>query len=141
MLQISFFLISIITATVTTVVADNDDDSAVMLSLLKALKQPPSGWSSDTQFCQWDKNRIKCDSSNRRVTEINLSSQNLVGTLPSNLNSLTQLTHLDLQNNSFSGPLPSLANLSSLTIAYLGNNQFNAVPPSAFSGLTSLQQL
>ncbi|PNX94627.1 receptor protein kinase TMK1-like protein [Trifolium pratense] len=141
MLRISsFFLIFIITAT-TVVVADNDDDSAVMLSLLKALKKPPSGWSSDTQFCEWDKNRIKCDSSNRRVTYIDLSSQNLAGTLPSNLNSLTQLTSLNLYNNAFSGPIPSLANLSSLKTVNLGNNQFNSVPPAAFSGLPSLQQL
>ncbi|GAU39502.1 hypothetical protein TSUD_68660 [Trifolium subterraneum] len=139
MLQFSFFLISIITAT-TVVVADNDDDSAFMLNLLNSLKPPPSGWSSDTQFCKWD-DKIKCDSSNRHVTSIDLSSRNLAGTLPSNLNSLTQLTILNLQNNNFSGPLPSLANLSSLTIAYLGNNQFNAVPPAAFSGLTSLQNL
>ncbi|KAK2384181.1 receptor protein kinase TMK1 [Trifolium repens] len=111
-----------------------------MLNLRKSLKPPPSGWSSDTQFCQWDQ-KITCDSSNRRVTSIDLSSRKLAGNLPSNLNSLTQLTSLKLQNNSFSGPLPSLANLSSLTTANLGNNQFNSVPPSAFSGLTSLQTL
>ncbi|CAI8618564.1 unnamed protein product [Vicia faba] len=133
MLKFSF-LIPLIIA--TTIVAD--DDATVMKNLLRNLKPPPPKWSSDTPSCQWT--GITCDSS-KRVTEIRLSSLNLAGTLPSDLNSLTQLTVLDLRNNSLSGSFPSLANLSSLKTAYLGANKFTSVSSAAFSGLTLLQEL
>ncbi|MED6134217.1 hypothetical protein PIB30_035008 [Stylosanthes scabra] len=114
------------------------DDSAVMSNFLKTLTSPPSDWSSKTLYCQWT--GITCDSSNR-VTAIKLSSKSLTGTLPSDLNSLSQLTDLYLQENSLSGPLPSLSNLANLQTAYLGTNNFTSVPSAAFSGLTSIQKL
>ena len=132
--QISFIIIAIIAA--TTVIAD--DDATVMQSFRQSLKPSPNGWSSDTSFCQWS--GVKCSSDNR-VTNINLSGQKLAGTLPDNLNSLTQLSTLYLQNNALSGSVPSLANLSSLTDVNLGSNNFSSVTPAAFSGLNSLQTL
>ncbi|RYQ93999.1 hypothetical protein S83_068445 [Arachis hypogaea] len=93
--------------------------------------------SPNTPYCQWT--RITCDSSN--LTKITLSSKSLTGTLPSDLNSLSQLTDLYLQENSLSGPLPSLSDLSNLQTAYFGHNNFTSVPSTAFSGLTSLQKL
>ncbi|XLT11278.1 hypothetical protein HN51_057071 [Arachis hypogaea] len=51
------------------------------------------------------------------------------------------LTDLYLQENSLSGPLPSLSDLSNLQTAYFGHNNFTSVPSTAFSGLTSLQKL
>ncbi|CAL5214070.1 unnamed protein product [Lathyrus oleraceus] len=133
MLRFSFFVFIIIAAPIVA-----DDDATVMKNLHQTLKPPPPKWSSDTPFCQWT--GITCDSSNR-VTQIRLSSLNLAGTLPSDLNSLTQLTTLDLRNNSLTGSFPSLANLSSLKTAYLGVNKFTSVTSAAFSGLTSLQEL
>ncbi|OIV90556.1 hypothetical protein TanjilG_18160 [Lupinus angustifolius] len=117
-----------------------DDDSAVMSAFLKSLTPPPSGWSSTTPYCSWT--GIKCDSSNR-VTTITLSSHSLTGTLPPNLNSLSQLTSLSLQNNFLSGPLPSLSNLSLLQSVFLNRNNFTSLPfPSpSFSNLPSLQTL
>ncbi|XP_015958238.1 receptor-like kinase TMK4 [Arachis duranensis] len=129
---LSLLLLSVIIAAVTA------DDSAVMSKLLKSLTSPPTDWSPNTPYCQWT--GITCDSSNR-VTKITLSSKSLTGTLPSDLNSLSQLTDLYLQENSLSGPLPSLSDLSNLQTAYFGRNNFTSVPSAAFSGLTSLQKL
>ncbi|GMH08051.1 hypothetical protein Nepgr_009891 [Nepenthes gracilis] len=113
------------------------DDAAVMTKLLAALSPTPSGWSGSA-YCEWS--GVVCDSSGR-VSSITLSSQSLSGTIPSNLNSLSQITLLSLQNNRFSGTLPSLANLTLLREAYLDSNNFTSVPDGAFAGLSSLQTL
>lgn len=83
---------------------------------------------------------MKCDGSNR-VTSLNLASKSLTGTLPSDLNSLSQLTTLSLQSNSLTGAFPSLANLTMLQTAFLGSNNFSSIPDGCFVGLTSLQKL
>ncbi|RYQ82593.1 hypothetical protein Ahy_B10g101176 [Arachis hypogaea] len=51
------------------------------------------------------------------------------------------LTDLYLQENSLSGPLSSLSNLSNLQTTYFGRNNFTSVPSTAFSDFTSLQKL
>uniref|UniRef100_A0A2N9HQ09 Protein kinase domain-containing protein n=1 Tax=Fagus sylvatica TaxID=28930 RepID=A0A2N9HQ09_FAGSY len=114
------------------------DDAAAMSKLLAALSPAPSGWSATTACCNWK--NVNCDSTGR-VTSIKLVSQGLSGTLPSDLNTLTQLTSLSLQSNSLSGPIPPLANLSSLQQLYLDNNNFTSIPNGFFQGLTSLQIL
>lgn len=113
------------------------DDGVFMSKLSKSLNPTPSGWSSST-FCNWT--GVKCDDSNR-VTSINLASKSLSGTLPSDLNSLSQLTSLSLQSNSLSGALPSLADLSMLVTVFLGSNNFTSITDGCFNGLTSLQKL
>ncbi|XP_009373574.2 LOW QUALITY PROTEIN: receptor-like kinase TMK4 [Pyrus x bretschneideri] len=114
------------------------DDSDVMSKLAAGLRPAPKGWSTSTAYCSWD--GVNCDTS-KRVTSINLASKGLSGSLPSNLNSLSQLTTLSLQSNSLSGAFPSLANLSSLQEVYLDTNNFTSIPAGCFTGLSSLQIL
>ncbi|GMY04808.1 putative receptor protein kinase TMK1 [Fagus crenata] len=97
------------------------DDATVMSKLLAVLSPAPRGWSKTTNCCNWN--------------------NSLSGTLPSDLGTLTQLTYLSLRRNSFSGPIPSLANLTSLQQLYLDNNNFTSIPNGFFQGLTSLQSL
>ncbi|PQQ03445.1 receptor-like kinase TMK4 [Prunus yedoensis var. nudiflora] len=122
----------------TTTTTTTADDSGVMSKLAEGLKTTPNSWSTSTAYCNWE--GIKCDASNR-VTSINLASKSLSGSLPSNLNSLTQLTTLSLQSNSLSGPFPSLANLSALQQIFLDTNNFTSIPFGCFQGLSSLQVL
>jgi len=75
------------------------------------------------------------------VISINLASQGLSGTLPSELSTLSQLQSLSLQDNKLIGPLPSLANLAFLREVYIGTNNFTSIPADFFKGLTSLQTL
>ncbi|XP_020226085.1 receptor-like kinase TMK4 [Cajanus cajan] len=112
------------------------DDAAFMAKLAKALSPTPSGWSGSS-FCDWK--GVKCSAN--RVTSISLGSQKLTGTLPPDLNSLSQLTTLSLQHNALGGALPSLANLSMLETVFLDANNFTSVPDGCFQGLTSLQTL
>ncbi|KAJ9172945.1 hypothetical protein P3X46_016130 [Hevea brasiliensis] len=112
------------------------EDVAVMLALKKSLNVPDSlGWS-DPDPCNW--NHVGC-SDEKRITRIQIGRQNLQGTLPSNLQNLTQLVRLELQWNNISGPLPSLNGLSSLRVIMLTGNQFTSIPSDFFSGLSSLQ--
>ncbi|QCE13059.1 leucine-rich repeat family protein [Vigna unguiculata] len=112
------------------------DDGAFMSKLAKALSPTPSGWSGSS-FCDWK--NVRCTTN--RVTSINIASQSLTGTLPPDLNSLSQLTSLSLQGNALAGALPSLANLSMLQTVFLGGNNFTSIPNGCFQGLTSLQSL
>ena len=101
------------------------DDAAAMAKLLASFDTAPSGWSATTDCCKWK--NVNCDGSNR-VTSINIASQSLTGIL-------------SLQGNSLSGPLPSLANITSLQKLYLDNNNFTSIPSGFFQGLTSLKIL
>lgn len=72
------------------------------------------------------------------VVEVNLPSNNLVGALPSSLNTLSGLRFLRLQSNSVSGALPSLTGLSNLRYVDVRNNQLTGSLP-ALSGLAALE--
>ncbi|KAK4404070.1 Receptor-like kinase TMK4 [Sesamum angolense] len=113
------------------------DDSAVMLKLLSSLSPAPSGWSSSTRFCNWT--NVNCDSTSTYVTSINLNSASVSGSLPPELNQLSQLKSLAVQKNSLSGTLPSFENMTSLEQIYLDNNGFTSVPNNFLLGLTNLQ--
>ncbi|XP_021811570.1 receptor-like kinase TMK4, partial [Prunus avium] len=114
-----------------------EDDAAVMLKLAEGRKNTPKDWSTGKTYCDWE--GIECVGN--RVATVNLSSMSLSGSLPSNLNSLTQLTTLSLQSNSLSGSFPSLANLSALQQIFLDTNNFTSIPSGCFQGLSSLQVL
>lgn len=114
------------------------EDAAVMLALKKSLNVPDSlGWS-DPDPCHWS--HVFCSDA-KRVTRIQIGRQNLQGTLPSNLQNLTQLERLELQWNNISGPVPSLNGLSSLQAIMLSNNQFTSLPSDFFTGLSALQSV
>ncbi|MFK7796586.1 MAG: leucine-rich repeat domain-containing protein, partial [Aureispira sp.] len=76
--------------------------------------------------------------SNGRVTELNLNSRGLGGTLP-NL-SLDALEELILSNNQFTGSIPNFSNLPNLQTLTLINNQLTGAIPN-FSNLPNLQIL
>lgn len=118
--------------------ATSGDDASVMLALKNNLNPPEAlGWS-DPDPCKW--NHVGC-SEDKRVTRIQIGHQNLEGTLPPNLSSLSQLERLELQWNKISGPIPSLSGLSSLQVLMLSNNQFTLIPSDFFDGMSSLQSV
>lgn len=116
--------------------SSDDDDMSVMIALKNNLNPTEAlGWSGPDP-CKW--NHVVC-SEDKRVTRIQIGHQNLEGTLPPNLSSLSQLERLELQWNRISGALPSLGGLSSLQVLMLSNNQFTSIPSDFFDGLSSLQ--
>ncbi|KAK4480077.1 hypothetical protein RD792_013134 [Penstemon davidsonii] len=121
----------------TFLYADSQNDASAMLALKKSLDPPEElGWS-DPDPCKWV--HVVC--SENRVTRIQIGHQNLQGTLPKELSSLTQLERLELQWNNISGPLPSLKGLTSLQVLILSDNNFNFIPADFFSEMSSLQSI
>jgi len=108
-----------------------------MSDLLKALTPTPFGWSNNTHYCKW--NGIVCQYS--RVVAIALPSSSLAGRLPPYIAILTNLTHIDLHNNSLTGPLPDFSELSALESVYLGHNNFNSIPEFCFGSSEGLRNL
>jgi hypothetical protein len=68
------------------------------------------------------------------ITDMNLFANNLKGTIPSSLASLTKLTFLGLDSNNLKGTIPfSLASLTKLTSLFLSDNSLTGlVPPLPF---------
>lgn len=66
-----------------------------------------------------------------RVTEIDLSGNRLVGTLPPRIGALLHLEILDLSGNELIGSIPpELGNLTELSTLYLGGNRLTGCVPA-----------
>ncbi|XP_057442019.1 receptor protein kinase TMK1 [Lotus japonicus] len=116
----------------------SQDDASVMQALKKNLNPPESfGWS-DADPCKWK--YVAC-SADKRVTRIQIGRQNLHGTLPETLQSLSELQVLELQVNNITGPLPNLNGLSSLQELLISSNGFTAIPADFFAGMTQLSSV
>jgi Leucine-rich repeat (LRR) protein len=113
------------------------DEAEYMSDLLQALKPTPMGWSNKTHHCKWK--GISCNSTTQAVTSIILPSSSLTGTLPRNINTLTNLTHIDLHNNSLNGSLPIFNSLSLLQTISLGHNNFTFYPDDCIIYLPDLR--
>ncbi|GMP25511.1 hypothetical protein CsSME_00002341 [Camellia sinensis var. sinensis] len=83
-----------------------------------------------------------CSSSNGLV-ELDLSFNNLSGSVPDSLGSCSAMESLDISNNNFSGELPigtlvKMGNLKNISLAF---NKFEGGLPDLFSNLTNLESL
>ena len=98
-----------------------------------------TNWLSDREISSWHGVTV----TDGWVTSLVLSRNNLSGNLPSELGNLSNLTHLILYRNQFSGPIPSseLVKLSNLTSLNLGGNQFSGSIPVELTILTKLEEL
>lgn len=104
-----------------------------------------ASWNNRTNWngaagteCTWF--GITCNLGNANVTRINLSGNNLVGTLPATLNNLTLLEVFQASNNALSGQIPSFSGLSNLFSVSLSTNALSGPIPS-FAGLTALSSV
>jgi len=81
--------------------------------------------------------------SDGRVGSINLSGNNLSGSITSSLENLTELSTLNLSYNNFSGIIPSaLFNLSTLYTLDLSYNKFSGtIPNIPLTGLSNLSTM
>ncbi|WP_247235536.1 leucine-rich repeat domain-containing protein [Telluribacter sp. SYSU D00476] len=105
-----------------------------------------AGWTNKTNWltgcdpCSGGWYGITC--TNGRVTQLDLNSNSLQGTLPSSLSGLTDLQLLYLNNNELSGSLPeSWSDLTNLQHLILGHNQVSGSLPDSWSVLTNLRSI
>ena len=97
-----------------------------------------TGWKQTTTPCTWF--RVTC--SGGHVTGLLPYGNNLVGTIPASIGSLTNLTMLYLNNNQLSGSIPTeIGNLTQLTSLYLLANQLSGSIPVSIGNLTKLAAL
>jgi len=93
------------------------------------------GWNATHTPCSW--HGVSC--SEGHVSRLSLSSNQLSGSIPTELGNLTNLTQLELQNNQLTGPIPSeLGNLSNLNKLWLNNNQLCGEIPVKLKNLSQI---
>ena len=80
--------------------------------------------------------------SNGNIIEINLSNQNIAGTIPDSISKLTSLQKLNLESNLFIGILPeNIGKMTSLKELNLNHNSFSGVVPYSLCEISSLNKL
>ncbi len=123
---------------------------------LRALYQSTNGasWSNNTGWRDWNFNSaIPPDASvvngwhgvtvaNSRVTRLDLSSNQLTGSIPTELGNLSNLEFLILYSNQLTGSIPTeLGNLSNLKFLWLDSNQLTGSIPTELGNLSNLNRL
>jgi hypothetical protein len=96
------------------------------------------GWLSNDHVCRWGgeaNEQVKCsinaESGHEVVNELDLSANNLTGTVPSTMALLTTLKGIWLRENGLSGNIPGevFGSLPKLIILYLQDNNFEGEIP------------
>ena len=79
-----------------------------------------AGWDSTNSYCTWF--GVTCDPSGH-VLHLNLPSNNLLGSIPADIDNLTELQTLNLSGNILTAPIPDqIGNLTQLRVLDLSNN-------------------
>jgi Leucine-rich repeat (LRR) protein len=124
-----------------------------------------TGWLSDGEECSWNADAASCGV-NGRIHSLQLSDNNLTGSIPHELSLLTdletillksnsvtgtipnvmfglrQLTHLDVEDNLFGGTLPTeIGNTIALEVFIVAKNHLNGTLPSELGMLSDLRVL
>ncbi len=96
-------------------------------------------WSADRSISTWEGITLRGVPS--RVAWLNIRSDGLNGSIPTELGRLSQLTYLNLRNNALNGRIPAeLGDLVNLRFLGLNNNRLSGPIPN-LSGMTELEQL
>ena len=98
-----------------------------------------TNWMSDKPLGQW---RGVTTDDDGRVAELRLPTNNLKGTVPSQLGDLSNLTALSFATNQLSGQIPAeLGSLTNLKFLYLAYNQLSGSIPAELGSLVKLEEL
>jgi hypothetical protein len=85
---------------------------------------------------------ITCNAANTAILKIDLSNNNLQGTLPLDMETFSNLTSLDLSNNNLEGEIPPcIVKLTNLKILNLSGNKFEGSIPHWIGSLKNLEVL
>ncbi len=97
-------------------------------------------WNLNLPVSSWYGVTLSNDGCN--VTDLNLSNNNLTGTIPSQIGNLNALESFCLFFNNLSGNIPSeISNLHNLKIIQLLENNLSGPIPPGIGSLTNLEQL
>ncbi|XP_019095573.1 PREDICTED: LRR receptor-like serine/threonine-protein kinase GSO2 [Camelina sativa] len=122
------------------------DDLRTLLELKNSFVTNPKDetilrtWNADDpNFCNWT--GVTCGGS--VIIGLNLSSLGLTGSISPSIGRFNNLTHIDLSSNRLVGPIPTtLSNLSaSLETLHLFSNRLSGEIPSQLGSLVNLKSL
>ena len=122
---------------------ESESDRAVLVALYNATNgaqwEDNTNWLSDQPLDQWYGVFIDADG---RVSSLDLSYNDLSGSIPPALGNLTNLRGLSLNYNQLTGSIPpALGNLTNLIVLDLSDNQLTGSIPPALENLTNLRAL
>ncbi|GAB4159803.1 MAG: hypothetical protein Tsb0033_14840 [Winogradskyella sp.] len=101
-----------------------------------------TNWTSSSPVSTWFGVTTTNIAGTEHVTQINLSQNNLTGTLPISIGNLTSLNWLQLNTNNISGTIPAtIANLQELNLLLLAVNNLSGGIPSVLGTMSSLTYL
>lgn len=102
-----------------------------------------SGWNdTSSDYCQWFGVYCAVANAGSSVVEIKLNNNQLTGTIPASLGSLTNLTYIILNGNQLVGTIPpEIGSLEFLQALYLPDNQLGGTIPSWLGSIWSLHEL
>ena len=126
-----------------TPAAATSEDRAALVEFYNATNGANWGnntnWNSSAPLDQW---YGVFTNVNGRVRRLLLSDNQLTGSIPSSLGSLTNLERLYLNDNQLTGSIPSsLGSLTNLRSLLLNFNQLTGSIPSSLGSLTNLRDL
>ncbi len=144
--RILFFILSLSPLGFTSKAQVLASDSLALVALYNSTNGP--GWTNNTNWLTGPVSTwFGIIVSGNRVTEIRMCivcfgtviGNNLLGTIPPALGTLSNLTELTLFNNQLTGTIPpELGNLNNLRQLYLFNNQLTGTIPTELGNLSNL---
>ncbi|XP_059668818.1 probable LRR receptor-like serine/threonine-protein kinase At3g47570 [Cornus florida] len=125
----------------TSRLGGNETDQLALLAFKAKITNDPlkvmSSWNGSIHFCQW--HGVTCGRRHKRVTMLDLSSQNLFGSISPHIGNLSFLRVVNLQNNSFEKEIPpEVGRLRRLQHLGLHNNSISGNIPINLSACTNL---
>ncbi|XP_022723894.1 probable inactive receptor kinase At4g23740 [Durio zibethinus] len=129
--RMNILFIFLLGAIFSSILADPVKDKQALLDFLEHINHSRSLiWSKETSVCNsWI--GVTCNSDHSRVIALRLPGMGLRGPIPANtLSRLSAVQILNLRSNAISGSFPSdFAELKNLTILYLPFNKFSGPLP------------
>ncbi|XP_054823811.1 receptor protein kinase TMK1-like isoform X2 [Prosopis cineraria] len=130
----SYCLVLVLSMAISTL---SQNDAAVMSILKKAINAPPNlRWTDNINVCKWQ--RVGCNSE-KRVISIQIGNLNLQGSLPKELENLSELQRFECPQNRLMGPIPYLSKTLQKLVVH--DNSFSSIPNDFFKGMTMLQEV
>ncbi|XVF68974.1 hypothetical protein PTKIN_Ptkin11bG0044100 [Pterospermum kingtungense] len=144
-----------------TIINGYDSDREALLAIKSQINHDPLGvtssWNNSVALCQWQ--GLTCGRRHQRVTKLDLSHQQLDGTLSPHVGNLSFLRFINLEDNNFYGVIPSeigrlsrlerttllgisrrsFGNLLKLQILYISYNNLTGQLPASLGNISTLQ--
>ncbi|KAH0711661.1 hypothetical protein KY290_007297 [Solanum tuberosum] len=134
-------LLCVVSVDASSRLAGNETDRLALLSIKAQITYDPSGvtnsWNDSFHHCSWQ--GVTCSARHQRVTMLDLSSKQVVGTLVPQIGNMSFLRELILQNNTFNSQIPrEIGRLFRLKNLVLKDNSFTGDIPVELSNCSRL---